>query len=293
MPPSHRPEVALDARATLGEGPVWDAGQQRLVWLDILPGLVHRFDPATGRDDPFRAGKPVGSAALRHGGGLVLAVEDGFALLDPDWQRLDQVAVIEHPGPPGRFNDGKCDPAGRFLAGTMAYDLTPAAGSVYRLGPDLTVTRLLDGVTISNGLAWTADGATMYYIDSPAQGVDAFDYDAETGRLGNRRRVVDIPAAAGLPDGMTIDTDGCLWVALHGGSAVHRYAPDGRLDTVVSFPASNVTCPVFGGPGLDVLYVTSARDGLDERRLAAQPHAGALFAADVGARGLPADRFAG
>jgi sugar lactone lactonase YvrE len=272
---------------------VWDAEQQRLVWLDILPGLVHRFDPATGRDDTFRAGKPVGSAALRHGGGLVLAVEDGFALLDPDWQRLDQVAVIEHPGPPARFNDGKCDPAGRFLAGTMAYDLTPAAGSVYRLGPDLTVTRLLDGVTISNGLAWTADGATMYYIDSPAQGVDALDYDAETGRLGNRRRVVDIPAAAGLPDGMTIDTDGCLWVALHGGSAVHRYAPDGRLDTVVSFPASNVTCPVFGGPGLDVLYVTSARDGLDERRLAAQPHAGALFAADVGARGLPADRFAG
>jgi sugar lactone lactonase YvrE len=293
MPVSQRPEVALDAHATLGEGPVWDAGQRRLVWLDILPGLVHRFDPATGRDDAFRAGKPVGSAALRRGGGLVLAVEDGFALLDPGWQRLDQVAVIEHPGPPARFNDGKCDPAGRFLAGTMAYDQTPGASSVYQLGPDLTVTRLLDGVTISNGLAWTADRATVYYIDSPTQGVDAFDYDVETGRLGNRRRVVDIPAGAGMPDGMTIDTDGCLWVALHGGSAVHRYAPDGRLDTVLSFPASNITCPVFGGPGLDVLYVTSARDGLDERRLAAQPHAGALFAADVGARGLPVPGFAG
>lgn len=293
MPASQRPEVAFDARATLGEGPVWDAGQHRLVWLDILPGLVHRFDPVTGRNDTFRAGKPVGSAGLRLGGGLVLAVEDGFALLDPGWQRLDQVAVIEHPGPRARFNDGKCDPAGRFLAGTMAYDLTPGTSSVYQLGPDLTVTRLLDGVTISNGLAWTPDGATLYYIDSPTQGVDAFDYDAETGRLANRRRVVDIPAGAGLPDGMTIDTDGCLWVALHGGSAVHRYAPDGRLDTVLSFPASNVTCPVFGGPGLDVLYVTSARDGLDERQLAAQPHAGALFAADVGARGLPAPGFAG
>jgi len=293
MPTSPRPDVVLDAHAALGEGPVWDAEQRRLVWLDILPGLVHRFDPATGGDDVFRAGKPVGSAGLRRGGGLVLAVEDGFALLDPAWQRLDQVAVIAHPGPPARFNDGKCDPAGRFLAGTMAYDQTPGAGSVHRLSQDLTVTRLLDGVTISNGLAWTADGATLYYIDSPTQGVDAFDYDTETGRLGNRRRVVDIPAAAGLPDGMTIDADGCLWVALYRGSAVHRYTPDGRLDTVLSFPVTNVTCPVFGGAGLGVLYVTSARDGLGERQLAAQPHAGAVFAADVGARGLPELRFAG
>ena len=293
MPASPRPDIAFDGRATLGEGPVWDEKQQRLVWLDILPGLVHRFDPATGGDHVFRVGKPAGSAGLRHGGGLILAVEDGFALLDPQWQRLDQVAVVEHPGPPARFNEGKCDPAGRFLAGTMAYDLTPGPARCTGWAPDLAVTRLLDGVTISNGLAWTPDGATLYYIDSPTQGVDAFDYDTGTGRLANRRRVVDIPAAAGLPDGMTLDTDGCLWVALYGGSAVHRYTPDGRLDTVLSFPASNITCPVFGGPGLGVLYVTSARDGLGERQLAAQPHAGAVFAADVGARGLPALRFAG
>ena len=292
MPASLRPDIAFDGHAALGEGPVWDDEHQRLVWVDILPGLVHRFDPATGGDHVFRAGKQVGSTALRHGGGLVLAVEDGFALLDPGWQRLDQVAVVEHPGPPVRFNEGKCDPAGRFLAGTMAYDETSAVGSLYRLGTDFAVTKLFDGVTISNGLAWTADGATMYYIDSPTQGVDAFDYDAATGRLGNRRRVVDIPAEAGLPDGMTLDADGCLWVALWGGSAVHRYTPDGRLDTVLPLPAPNITCPVFGGPGLGTLYVTSAREGLDERQLAAQPHAGALFAADVGACGLPTLRFA-
>jgi sugar lactone lactonase YvrE len=293
MPASLWPDIVLDAHATLGEGPVWDEQQQRLLWLDILPGLVHRCDPATGSDDVFRVGKPVGAASLRRGGGLVLAVEDGFALLDPDWQRLDQVAVIEHPGPRARFNEGKCDPAGRFLAGTMAYDQAPGAASLYRLDPDLAVTRLLDSVTISNGLAWTADGATLYYIDSLTQGVDAFDYDAGAGWLANRRRVVDIPAAAGLPDGMTIDADGCLWVALYGGSAVHRYAPDGRLDATLSFPVTNITCPVFGGPGFGLLYVTSACDGLDERQLAAQPHAGAVFTADVGAQGLPGLTFAG
>ena len=292
MPARQRPEIAIDSRATLGEGPVWDEQRQLLLWLDILPGLVHRFDPATGSDDVFRVGKPVGSAGLRRGGGLVLAVEDGFALLDKDWQRVGR-AVVEHPGPRARFNEGKCDPAGRFLAGTMAYDLTPGAGSLYRLDPDLTVTKMLDGVTISNGLAWSANGTTMYYIDSPTQGVDAFDYDPGTGRLANQRRIVDIPAAAGLPDGMTIDTEGCLWVALYGGAAVHRYTPEGRLDTTLSFPATNITCPVFGGPGLGLLYVTSARDGLDERQLAAQPHAGAVFTADVGAQGLPGLRFAG
>ena len=292
MPARQRTEIAIDSRATLGEGPVWDEQRQLLLWLDILPGLVHRFDPATGSDDVLRVGKPVGSAGLRRSGGLVLAVEDGFALLDKDWQQVGQ-AVVKHPGPRARFNEGKCDPAGRFLAGTMAYDLTPGAGSLYRLDPDLTVTKLLDGVTISNGLAWSADGTTMYYIDSPTQGVDAFDYDPGTGRLANQRRIVDIPAAAGLPDGMTIDAEGCLWVALYGGAAVHRYTPEGRLDTTLNFPATNITCPVFGGPGLGLLYVTSARDGLDERQLAAQPHAGAVFTADVGAQGLPGLRFAG
>lgn len=293
MPASVHPDIAVDAHAVLGEGPVWDEQRQRLLWLDILPGLVHRSDLATGSDEVFRVGKPVGAAALRRGEGLVLAVEDGFALLDKDWQRLEQAAVIEHPGPPARFNEGKCDPAGRFLAGTMAYDQTPGAAFLYRLDPDRSVTRLLDGLTISNGLAWTADGTTMYYIDSPTYGVDAFDYDTETGRLANRRRLIQIPAVAGMPDGMTIDADGCLWVALYGGSAVRRYTPDGRLDLTLSFPVTNITCPVFGGPEFGQLYVTSARQGLDERQLAAQPHAGAVFAADTGATGLPGLRFDG
>lgn len=293
MVAASQPDMVIDAQATLGEGPVWDERRQSLLWVDILPGEMHRLDPATGNDEVFVAGMPVGAMALRRHGGLVIAVENGFALFDEEARLLEQVAVIDHPGPRARFNDGKCDPGGRFLAGTMAYDQSPAAGRLYRLDPDRSVTTLLDGVTISNGLAWTADGTTMYYIDSPAYGIDAFDYDPASGVLSNRRRVVTIPPAAGLPDGMTIDADGCLWVALYGGSAVHRYTPHGHLDTTISFPVTNITCPAFGGRELTVLYVTSARHGLSDSQLAEQPHAGAVFAVDVATCGLPALTFAG
>src|SRR5262249_1706127 len=184
MPASPRPDIAVDARAALGEGPMWDERQQRLLWLDILPGHVHRADPATGAADVFRVGKPTGSAALPRAGGLVLAVEDGFALLDPAWQRLDQVAVIDHPGPRARFNEGKCDPAGRFLAGTMAYDETVGAGSLYRLDPDLAGAKVVGGGTISDGLRWAAGASPIDFIHSPTPGGGAFDYGAGTGRPG-------------------------------------------------------------------------------------------------------------
>jgi sugar lactone lactonase YvrE len=293
MAEASQPDIVADVHATLAEGPVWDERRQSLLWVDILPGRIHRLNPATGGDEVFVAGKPVGSIALRRDGGLVVAIEDGFALFNEKRRRLEQVAVIDHPGPRARFNDGKCDPSGRFLAGTMAYDQSPGTGRLYRLDPDRSVKMVLGGVTISNGLAWTSDGTTMYYVDSPTHGIDAFDYDPANGTLANRRRVVSIPSAAGMPDGMAIDADGCLWVALYGGAAVHRYTPDGRLDTTISFPVTNVTCPAFGGPELAALYVTSARVGLDDNQLAEQPHAGAIFAVDVTTCGLPAHTFAG
>lgn len=291
--PGPEVDVVLDARATLGEGPTWDPDSRSLFWVDILRNLIHRFDPATGEDVAFDAGRPVGALALRVSGGLVLALEDGIALASASGDRVELVAPVGEDDPATRFNDGKCDPAGRFWAGTMAYDEAPGAGALYRFDPDHRVERMLTGVSISNGLAWSLDQRMMYYIDSPTQAVDAFDYDQETGTIDRRRRVVEIPKAMGIPDGMTIDAEGGLWVALWGGWAVHRYRPDGRLDRVVEVPAAHVTSCAFGGPALDDLFVTSAQDGLDEAALAAQPHAGAVFRCRPGVAGVPAHRFAG
>jgi sugar lactone lactonase YvrE len=286
-------EVALQATAALGEGPVWDDERGELVWVDILDGRVHRFDPGSVRDRSVELGRPVGAVALRRDGGYVVAVEDGFALLSERGSNVDLIAPVGADDPRIRFNDGKCDPAGRFWAGTIAYEETPGAAALYRLDPDLQAELVLDGLTVSNGLAWTPDGREMFFIDSPTGGVDAFAFDLESGWIDDRRRVVDVPADRGMPDGMTLDADGGLWVALYGGAAVHRYLPDGTLDTVVELPVTNVTSCTFGGPSLEDLYVTTARQGLGERELAAQPLAGSVFTCRPGVAGRLPDRFGG
>ena len=199
-------------------------------------------------------------------------------------------------GPAGlalRMNDAKCDPAGRLWGGTMTVERRPGACALYRLDPDGTVTTALGGVTLSNGLGWSPDGRTMYYIDTPLRTVDAFDFDLDTAALTRRRVLVQFEEGVGNPDGMTVDADGCLWVAMAHGSAVRRYTPSGQLDTVVPLPVTKVTSCTFGGSALDQLFVTTACVGLSEQDLVAQPLAGAVLCCEVGATGLPADRFAG
>lgn len=284
-------DLVLDARATLGEGPVWDERNGTLLWVDILPGLIHRFRPDTQQDEVLAAGQPVGAVAPRQRGGLVLAVKEGFALLDEAGFRV--VAPVEADLPTNRMNDGKCDPAGRFFAGTMDIEARPKRGALYRLNPDHSVTTVIRGVSISNGLAWSPDVHTMYYIDSPTQGVDAFDYDLDSGRISNRRRVVSIPLSRGMPDGMAIDAEGCLWVALWEGAAVHRYAPTGDLDRVVELPVSNVTSCTFGGVGLEDLYITTASSGSSDEQIRSEQWAGGLFACSPGVSGMPAHDFTG
>jgi sugar lactone lactonase YvrE len=282
-------ELVLDAHAELGEAPCWDADARRLLWVDITAGLVHRFDPSTGADEMFDVGQPVGAAVPIASGGAMVAARDGFSMLDLTTGAIAPVAGIEATIPETLMNDGKCDAEGRFWAGTKDVEGRRPLGSLFRLDPDRTLTRVLTGVTISNGMDWSPDGRTMYYIDSATYGIDAFDVERETGSVSRRRRLVDLPNAWGLPDGMTVDEEGCIWVAFWTGSALRRLSPEGGLVSVVTLPVSLVTSCAFGGSDLSELYITSARIGLSSHQTREQPHAGGLFRLSPGVRG-PAGR---
>ncbi len=286
-------ELALEAGAELGEAPCWDAGAQLLLWVDITAGIVHRFDPAHGGDETFDIGKPVGAAVPTESGQIALAVSDGFAILDVRTGRVEPIADVDRDVSGTMMNDGKCDPAGRFWAGTRDVEGREPIGSIHRLDADHRVTRVLSGVTLSNGLDWSPDRRTMYYIDSTTHGIDAFDFEISTGALSGRRRLVELPREWGLPDGMTVDEEGCLWVAFWGASSLRRFESDGEVVTVIDLPVSRVTSCAFGGDDLDDLYVTSACCGLSPQELREQPHAGGLFRLRPGVRGLPSHPFAG
>ena len=283
-------ELVLDARARLGEGPLWDERRRVVVWVDILAPAVHAFRPGDGSDTVMPVAQAVGAVALREQGGLLLALEDGFWLRDAGGRML-RLAPVEADDRSIRMNDGRVDPEGRFYCGTMAYDERPGAASLYRLEPDGRISRVLTGATISNGIDWSPDGRTCWYIDTPTRGVDVFDYERGTGELSHRRRVVTIPDGAGWPDGLTVDAEGCAWVAFWGGWCVRRYTPDGALDREIRLPVAQVTSCTFGGDKLDELYITTAWNGLSDADRAAQPLAGGLFRARPGVRGLPARRF--
>jgi sugar lactone lactonase YvrE len=286
------PELILDARSILGEGAIWDEKKQVLYWVDIYLGLVHVYNPPSGKDHSLQAGQPVGAAVPRASGGLMLAVRDGFMSLDVETGRTALVAAPPGHNPENRLNDGKCDPAGRFWAGTL--EAPARKGSLFRLDRDLSVHHMLSGIGVSNGLAWSLDKKTMYYIDSMARKIEAFDYDLMTGVISNRRTIVSVSEELGLPDGMTIDAEGKLWVAQWNGWCVCRWDPDtGRLVQKVRLPVAKPTSCTFGGPALDTLYITSATIELDAVALAKQPGAGGLFRFMPDTGGLPAFSFMG
>ncbi|HEY6057981.1 MAG TPA: SMP-30/gluconolactonase/LRE family protein [Candidatus Limnocylindrales bacterium] len=287
-------DLAQDARATIGEGPVWDERTRRLHWVDIRAGLVHRFSPGDGSDLVLDVGQPVGSLALGIQGGLVLAIRDGFALMPSGSDRPARIVDVERDLANNRMNDGRCDPRGRFWCGTMDWDHAPGAGSLYRLEQKdgaFAVARVLGGLTISNGIDWSPDGSTLYFIDSPTQRVDMFDFDVESGAIRNRRAFVEIPSPDGLPDGLTVDSEGFVWIALFGAGAVRRYTPSGRIAAEIRLPVSLVTSLAFGGPELADLYLTTASHRLDEAQRAAQVHAGSVFVCRPGPTGRLTRRF--
>ncbi len=287
-------ELVLDAQAILGEGPLWHAPTQKLFWVNLLDGQVHLFDPATNEDRVIEVGQPVGTVVPRQAGGAMVAVHGGFASLDLDSGELTIIHDPEADIPENRFNDGKCDPAGRFWAGTMPYDPGSPSGSLYCMDIDHSVRKMLDGVMISNGIVWTSDHSTMYYVDSLTRQVAAFDYDVSTGDISNRRVAVNVPEDFGVPDGMTIDDEDTIWVAHFGGSRITHWNPaSGELLGQIDIPASQVTACAFGGPDLTDLYITTARFELDEEALKEEPAAGGLFLASPGAKGVEAFEFAG
>lgn len=283
-------EPVTDFKAELGEGPLWDTDRNCVVWVDIPGQSILVTDPATGATETLPTPTWVGAVSLVDSGGYLAALEDGVYLGDGPgtWQRL---AAIEASDDTMRMNDGKCDPRGSFVGGTIARDGRDGAASLYRVNHGGTTEQLLTGVSISNGLDWTVDGATMYYIDTPTRTVMAYPYDHVSPTLGQPRPAVEIPDDHGFPDGMTLDSDGCLWVGMWGGHSVHRYTPTGTLDTIIDLPVTNVTSCAFGGEDLDTLFVTTATDSSSEADPASEPLAGALFAVRVGVSGRPPTRF--
>lgn len=270
-----------------GEGPVWHPGWGGLRWVDMLAGdvLALADDVAT----PVRRHVGDVAAALRPraGGGAVLALERGFALADDALTEIRPLAPL-WTDPGVRMNEGGCAPDGSFFCGSMAYDETPGAGALYRLSPSGEVTVAVEDVTISNGLSWSPDGTTAYYVDTPTRRIDAFDH--VDGMLTDRRTIVRIDPEHGSPDGLTVDAEGDLWVALWGGGAVRHYSADGRLLDVVELPVPRVTACTFGGPDLDELYITTSRVDTD---FAHHPEAGSLFRLSGAARGLPPLEYRG
>lgn len=289
-------EIIHEAAATLGEGPTWDSKTQTLYWVDILEKRVHIHH--ADENGYIQLDEMPGCLVPTKKGRLLVAAKASFLELEPLDQTQDKSATGKHTvlasiiePANNRFNDGKCDPAGRLLAGTMDMDEKAPTGAFYSFDGQ-TVTRLLDGIRISNGLAWSPDYKTLHYIDTPTREVKAFDYDLSTGQIANPRVVIHIPETLGWPDGMTSDANGNLWIAMWDGAQVTRWNPqNGQLLERIPLPAKNVTSCVFGGENLDELYITSARVGLDHGDLTAFRHSGSLMRVKTRVRGMPTFEF--
>lgn len=287
-------QIVLDAKAKLGEGSIWHPKENKLYWVDIEGKSLHIYDPVTNKDKEFALGSRVGTVVPIESGGALVALQSGIHKIDT---KTGKLTFISNPLPDTvnlRFNDGKCDPAGRFWIGTLAMDSRRRGAVLWRMDKDKSLHLMLDSVSISNGIVWTADRKTMYYNDTPTGTIQGFDYDDKAGEISNRRVVVRIARGGGSPDGMTIDADGNLWVALWGSGSVGKFDPrTGQLLQKIIVPAPNVSSCAFGGKNLETLYITTARAWVSEEKLKEFPLSGGLFAVKPGVRGVPAEFYKG
>jgi sugar lactone lactonase YvrE len=279
------PGVVIRASAETGEGPVWDARTGELVWVDIPAGVLHRSDVATGADLATAVGMQLGAVAVAVGGGWAAAAEEGFGIIDAGGHLDLRDRVL--PGPGTRMNDAACDSRGRMWAGSLGAGIAEGAGRLHCWQPGQPSRVAAEGLTLPNGIAWSLSGRQMYLADSNAHVVYEFGFDADDGHLGARRPLIEIPPAQGVPDGLCVDADGCLWLAVWGGWQVRRYDPQGRLLATVGLPVAQPSSCAFG-PGT-TLYITSAREGLPAGH--GQQLAGSVFALDAGIAGAEAGVF--
>jgi sugar lactone lactonase YvrE len=285
----YKVEHVLAAQDKLGEGPIWSVKEQALYWVDIEGRRVHRLDPASGEHEVFEPGLQFTALGFRASGGMVAATGDGFAFWDPRAGTVQLIANPEPGKPDARFNDGAVDRQGRFWAGTMTMD--DPSSSLYRLDPDCSVHKMESGLWISNGIGWSLDDRTMYFTDSVTRTIYAYDYDAATGEIANRRPFVHTPDKEGVPDGLAVDSQGFVWSARWGGYKLTRYDPTGQTEREVRLPVQFPTSCAFGGADLDELYITSAWVAVEQR--GEQPLAGDLFRLRAGVRGVEGAEFLG
>lgn len=284
-------EVVQRAQALVGEGPVWIAAQARVFWVDIKGLAIHACDPSTGRAETWAVPERIGALIPRARGGFVALAKSGVKLCDAPFDRFESVLHPDADRPRNRFNDAKCDPFGRLWAGTMDDDEVEASGRLYRIDDLQTARRLKDNVQLSNGLGWSPDGRTMYFVETQRGLIWKYAYDVDDGTAADERVFAQVPPSQGYPDGLCVDADGGVWLAHWGGSRLTRFTPDGRIDRVLRLPVPQVTSCAFGGVGLDTLYITSAAIGLDAAALHAAPLSGSLFACRVGVSGVPVAPF--
>jgi sugar lactone lactonase YvrE len=287
--------MVLGAKAQIGEGPVWDARTQRLYWVDIVGRELNVFNPVDGTNTTHACPDIVTSVSPRASGGVLLTLRRSFAFFDETTGRLEPIAEVEPEMPGNRFNDGKTDRRGRHWAGTMGdVDWNHPIGNLYRLGKDRKPVRMVERVRCSNGIAWSPDDRTMYFCESFAHVIHAYDFDAVTGDIENRRTFASVdPASGSFPDGITVDADGFVWSAQPVYGRLVRYDPSGTVERIIELPVSRGTSVMFGGPDLSTLYITTMRVTLDERQLREEPLAGSLLAITPGVKGIAEVPFAG
>jgi len=284
----------LDAKAGIGESPVWSAEERALYWVDILAPAIYRLEPETGALRSWKMPTEIGSLGLREHGGAVLALRSGFHFFDFATEQLTFIANPESGITTNRMNDGKVSPDGRFFAGTMDDEkLSRPLGSLYRLDPDGSCRRMVGDLIVSNGLAWSADGKTMFHSDSKAKVIFAYDYDLSSGSMSNRRIVARPDEETGRPDGAATDMEGFYWSAGISAGVLNRWSPEGKLDRQIEMPCAAPTMPCFGGPDMKTIFVTSLRGHMAADKLAAKPLSGGLFALEVEVPGVPVARFKG